>query len=238
MRRGAAEVSFNRLPPRAHGRGGGPPVIVAKLTGLRGAAAMTRRFLATAFLVLLAVPPGAAGAAPADPTAFIDEMGRRALDVLSNQAPAPVRQARFRELFRQDFDIPRIARFVLGRYWNAASPAEREEFQRLLEDYVVFAYSSRLSQYSGELFKVQGSRPDDGAVIVNSIIIRPGEDRPIRVDWRLVSENGALKIADVIIEGISMAVTQRSEFAAVIERSGGRVSGLLTVMREKTAAAR
>jgi phospholipid transport system substrate-binding protein len=199
---------------------------------------MTRRFLAIALVLLLGTVPGIASAAPTDPAAFIDELGRRALEVLSAQAPAPVRQARFRELFREDFDIPRIARFVLGRYWNVASPEERDEFTRLLEDYVVFAYSARLGQYSGEGFKVQGTRPDDGAVIVSSVIVRPGEDRPIRLDWRLVRDHGALKITDVIVEGISMAVTQRSEFAAVIERNGGQVSGLLTVMRAKTAAAR
>jgi phospholipid transport system substrate-binding protein len=202
---------------------------------------MTRRFLATAFVLLFAARAAAAAAGnAADPTAFIDELGRRALDVLSNRSPAPVRQARFRELFRQDFAGPRIARFVLGRYWNVASAGERQEFERLLEDYVVFAYSQRLSAYSGQVFKVVGSHPvEGGAVIVNSVILSPGqEDRPVRVDWRLVRENGALKIADVSVEGISMAVTQRSEFAAVIERNGGQVNGLLTVMREKTAAAR
>ena len=199
---------------------------------------MTRRSVATLLLLLVAAGAlPAPGTAAADPAAFIDEMGKRALDVLSNSPSASVRQARFRELFREDFDVPRIARFVLGRYWNVASEAERAEFQRLFEDYVVFAYSSRLSQYSGERFRVAGSHPEEGAVIVSSEIIRPGEDRPLKVDWRLVRDRSALKIADVIVDGISMAVTQRSEFAAVIQRNGGQVNGLLTVMREKTGAA-
>ena len=197
---------------------------------------MIRRCVATAVLLLLAAHALPAGSAASDPAAFIDQMGKRALEVLSNSAPPAVRQARFRELFREDFDVPRIARFVLGRYWNVASDGEREEFQRLFVDYVVFAYSSRLSQYSGERFRVGSSHPDEGAVIVASEILRPGEDRPLRVDWRLVHDRGALKIADVVVDGISMAVTQRSEFAAVIQRNGGQVNGLLTVMREKTGA--
>jgi phospholipid transport system substrate-binding protein len=205
----------------------------------RGDAAMTRRSVATALLLLLAAGRAAAASAATaatDPAAFIDQLGKRALDVLGKSVSAAQRQARFRELFREDFDGPRIARFVLGRYWNIASDAEREEFQRLFEDYVVFAYSARLSQYSGEQFRVDGSRPDEGAVVVDSEIIRPGEDRPLKVDWRLVRDHGALKIADVIVDGISMAVTQRSEFAAVIQRNGGQVSGLLTAMREKISA--
>jgi phospholipid transport system substrate-binding protein len=202
-------------------------------------AGVTRRCVAIALVLLLATgaAPPAFAAASLDPAGFIDQMGKRALDVLSNSPSPAIRQARFRELFREDFDVPRIARFVLGRYWNVASESERGEFQRLFEDYVVFAYSSRLSQYSGERFRVEGSHPEEGAVIVTSEIVRPGEDRPLKVDWRLVRDRGALKIADVVVDGISMAVTQRSEFAAVIQRNGGQVNGLLTVMREKTGAA-
>ena len=201
---------------------------------------MTRRSVATALLLLLAASvvwpaPGAAAADPA--AAFIDELGRHALDVLSAQSSLATRQARFRELFRRDFDGPRIARFVLGRYWNIASPEQRQEFVRLFEDYVVFAYASRLSQYGGEVFRVDGSRPDGSAIIVTSEIVSPGGTRPLKVDWRLLNEDGALKISDVIVDGISMAVTQRSEFASVIQRNGGQVGGLLNVMREKTAAA-
>ena len=198
---------------------------------------MTRRSLATALMILFASPAMSVGStnAATDPSAFIDELGRRALDVLSNRVSPEVRQARFRELFRQSFDGPRIARFVLGRYWQTASEPERREFMKLFEDYVVFAYSSRLSEYGGELFRVGGSRADGDAVIVASEIVRPGGNQPLKVDWRLNNENGALKIADVIVDGISMAVTQRSEFAAVIQRNGGQVEGLLTLMREKTA---
>ena len=65
----------------------------------------------------------------------------------------------------------------------------------------------------------------------------PGGEGPIKVDWRLVTDNGAFKINDIIIEGISMMVTQRSEFASVIQRHGGQVSGLLELMREKTKTA-
>ena len=199
---------------------------------------MTRRSIAIALSLLLAPAalPTAYGAAGDPASAFIVALGTRALDVLGAEVPPGVRQARFRELYRQNFDTPRIARFVLGRYWNLASEAQRQDFMRLFEDYVVIAYSARLSGLSGERFLVEGSRVDGGAIVVSSEVVRPNTEHPLKVDWRLVDEYGRLKIADVIVEGISMAVTQRSEFAAVIQRNGGQVNGLLTVMREKTAA--
>jgi phospholipid transport system substrate-binding protein len=73
-------------------------------------------------------------------------------------------------------------------------------------------------------------------VIVSSEIISPSE-APVKVDWRLITDGGVFKISDVVIEGISMMVTQRSEFASVIQRHGGQVSGLLSLMREKTKTA-
>jgi phospholipid transport system substrate-binding protein len=68
-------------------------------------------------------------------------------------------------------------------------------------------------------------------------VISPGSTSPLRIDWRLVNDNHGYKINDVIVEGVSMAVTQRSEFASIIQRNGGQVHGLIAMMREKTASA-
>ena len=59
----------------------------------------------------------------------------------------------------------------------------------------------------------------------------------MKLDWRLVADNGTYKITDIIVEGISMMTTQRSEFASVVQRNGGQVRGLIAMMREKTASA-
>jgi phospholipid transport system substrate-binding protein len=74
-------------------------------------------------------------------------------------------------------------------------------------------------------------------VIVSTAIFGSGGTSPLNVEWRLVPDNGAYKIDDVIVEGISMGVTQRSEFASVIQRNGGQLRSLIALMREKTAAA-
>jgi phospholipid transport system substrate-binding protein len=200
---------------------------------------MTRRFLLTtlAFLLFVASPAGAPDAAAADPSAFMSEMWKRAVEILGKKTPQIERLARFRELFQADFDGPGIARFVLGRYWRSASQEEQQEFLRLFEDYVVFVYGTRFSSLSGETLRIRGSRSEETGVIVSTDIINPGSEAPVKIDWRLVTDSGAFKINDVVIEGISMMVTQRSEFASVIQRHGGQVSGLLSMMREKTKTA-
>jgi len=206
--------------------------------GLRSTEMMRRSLLSGFFSLIatasLAAPPPVN---PADAVAFMNQLWDRAVILLSNKTDAAIRIARFRELFRTNFDCPGIARFVLGRYWRTASNEEQQEFVRIFEDYVVFVYTARLSNFGGETMKVRGSRSDGDGVIVSTDMISPGRAAPLRIDWRLASDNGSYKISDVIVEGISMAVTQRSEFASVVQRDGGQIRGLLALMREKTASA-
>ena len=73
-------------------------------------------------------------------------------------------KSRHQPLLR-DFDVPGIARFVLGPYWRVASEPEKQEFRRLFEDYIVRVYSERFAQYRGEALRVTGSRSDpEGAI--------------------------------------------------------------------------
>jgi len=200
----------------------------------------TRGLLLMALSLAIATGPAAAsppGEAGAQASVFMSHLWNRAIELLNSKTPFAERQARFRELFHDDFDCPGIARFVLGRYWRSATPEEQKEFLKLFEDYVVFVYTARLSDFGGEQFKINGSRPDQDAVIVSTDVITPGAPMPLKLDWRLVSDDGAYKISDVIVEGVSMMVTQRSEFASVIQRHGGQVQELLNLMRQKTASA-
>jgi phospholipid transport system substrate-binding protein len=200
---------------------------------------MRRSLLAITFVLVTTAPVAAAPPPvnPADAVAFMNRLWNRAVEVLNNKADPGIREARFRELFHSDFDCAGIARFVLGRYWRTASEEEQQEFVKLFEDYVVFVYTARLANFGGETMKVRGSRSDGDGVIVSTDVASPGGASPLKIDWRLVKDNGAYKINDVIVEGVSMAVTQRSEFASIVQRNGGHVRGLIAMMREKTASA-
>jgi len=196
---------------------------------------MRRSLLAAALLLSAgaAVPATAA----LDAGAFIANLGNEALAVLGPQTSPEQRAVAFRALFRRDFDVPQIARFVLGPYWRVATPEQQREFMRLFENYIALAYSTRLSQFSGERLLVTGWQPIPGGAIVSSEARRPGGGPPIRIDWRLTRYDGTYKINDVVVDGVSMAITERSEFASVIQRTGGNVQGLIAMLRAKTAGA-
>ncbi len=205
---------------------------------------MLRRSLLTAAVVLIA--PALAPAVPAataiDPAAFVSNLGNQLQTVTTTLSPEQ-RLAGFRELFREDFDVAGLGRFVLGRFWRVFSPSEQQEFLGLFENYVVHTYSDRLSEYDsdGGALRVTGSRPDpDGAIVSSEIIRGSGRGQgvqPIKVDWRLTACNGGYKISDVIIDGIGMAVTGRSQLEGVVERNGGRAQAILAVMRQQIASA-
>jgi phospholipid transport system substrate-binding protein len=197
---------------------------------------MIRRCAAAgALLVMILVLATPREASAQDARSFIATLGEQAIQVLGPGVPEVQRQARFRELFRNDFDLPGIGQFVLGRYWRIATPQEQQDFLGLFQEYLVRAYSARLGAYGGEPFRVIGVRANgDETVIISEIVRRNGG--PIAVDWYLIGR-GPFKITDVYVGGVSMKVTQRDEFASVIQRNGGRVEALIAQLRQKLAIA-
>ena len=149
--------------------------------------------------------------------------------------------ARFRDLFREDFDVPGLGRFVLGRFWPIFTPSEQQEFLGLFENLVLLTYSKRLLEYADGSNgpRVTGSRLDqDGAVVSSEISRGPNQTvQPLKVDWRLSARDGQYKISDVVIDGFSMAANGRSQLEGVVERNGGRAQAILAVMRQQIASA-
>jgi len=206
---------------------------------------MTRRTaLASLYILAVAawmtplVSPVAANAALAnEDTAqvFIEGLAEEAVQALTAEGVnRGDRITRFRELLSHNFDVPVIGKWVLGRYWRTATDAEKEEYLKLFEDYVVITYVERFDQYSGEIIKVVKTISDPGKdSLVFSEIRRPTGGAPIRIDWRVRNKSDVYKIIDVYVEGISMSQSQRKEFTSVIRANGGKVAGLLDVLRKK-----
>ena len=190
-------------------------------------------------LVALGAPRPAVAAGPGDPAVFVRDFSAQAISVLADRSLSGAHRERaFRELLTTGFDVKAISRFVLGRYWRRATEAEREEFTGLFEDLIVATYSRKFSDYSGQTLKVEAIREENDkmAAVASRILRRTGES--IRIDWRLLRRRESWRIVDVVVEGMSMVLSQRSEYAAVIKNDGGRIQGLLAKLREKTARVR
>ncbi len=122
---------------------------------------------------------------------------------------------------------------MLGRHWKTATPEQQQDFITAFEDFTVLTWSTRFKDYSGVSFKLEGASPaDTGFWIVDSRVIRNQGD-PLLLGWRVHQVDGGWRITDILVEGVSMALTQRQDFASAIQSSGGTIASLLATMHKK-----
>ena len=195
---------------------------------------------ATVVALALLAPITAVTAAQAqtaeDARALVHNMATRALKVLADKSMTRAqREAEFAVLFKQNFHIRTIGVFVLGRHWRQATPEQRKAYLEVFQRLIVKTYTVRLSQYAGEKFVIRkASGPDGGAYSVDSVVLQEG--RPaIPLRWSIRKSRSGLKIVDVVIENLSMAQTQRDDFAAILRRRGS-IDGLIKALHEKMDA--
>lgn len=194
---------------------------------------MTRRGLAAALLGAVALPAHAQ-MDTARAAAFIQAAGNELVAVINNAAlSAQARRQQVAVILRRSVDLEGVGRFVLGRFWRVATPAEQQEYLRLYEDSLVRNLAGRFGEFQGVRFELgrTQSRTEDDA-LVSTTIQRPGQ-AAFNLDWRIADVGGQPRIVDLIAEGTSLRLTQRSEFASVITRGGGQVSALITALRQQ-----
>ncbi len=168
--------------------------------------------------------------------AFLLSLTSRAIEQLTNDAvPVEERKARFRILFRDNFDIPAIGRFVLGRYGRGASPEALDSFLTTFEDVMVERFAPQFAGYGDTRFRVGTVHQvdDRNQYIVSSAITPPGKETEVQIDWRLLNRDGNFKVLDIVGEGVSMALTLRAEYGSVLKSSGGKVEDLIELLRER-----
>ncbi|MEQ8817172.1 MAG: ABC transporter substrate-binding protein [Thalassobaculum sp.] len=186
-------------------------------------------------LVVVTVPVFARAEAPA-PEKFIHTLADRALGLVTDKSSdASSKRARFDELLSETFDMEGIGRFLLGRYWPLATPEEREAYLTAFRESIVYTYTARFDDYSGQKLVVDGSREDGQFILVPSRIVDPQGGPDVKVEWRLIRQGDTFKVVDVVIEGVSMSVTQRQEYASVIQSNGGKVKALIKALNERMA---
>ena len=200
--------------------------------------------------MLVVAGAGTAQATRVEPGAFVQALGDKTIDVIKEPESSPGQRKRHvRELLSEYFDFDTIGRFVLGRHWRAATPAQRREYATLFRTFIFETYAVRFEALretifarsgddAGRVFEalrvriIQVQRVNERDSLVTTEIGLPGR-APLHVAYRVRAGNGALKIVDVIAEGLSLLVTRRSEFAAVVKRHG--VAGLLDRLRAQGA---
>lgn len=207
------------------------PVLMAGMEAAQGHAATVsgvERGISDHFLYIVSTDQVGKGARE-----FIDGMAQRAIDFLGDaDLTQEQKQSKFRSLLQDSFDMETIGRFALGRYWRVATPEQRKEYQRLFRDMVIKVYSDRFKEYKGQKVETRSVRPDgEKDALVTSFIV-PESGPEVQVDWRVRYKDGKYRIIDVIVEGVSMSVTQRSDFSSVIQRGGGDVEVLLAHLKQ------
>jgi phospholipid transport system substrate-binding protein len=183
---------------------------------------MTRR----AAIIALGSAAMAAAAAPARALStdaaesFVRSIIDEAQRIVNAATPADARVGEFLTLFRRVAALPEIGRFTVGLAWREMSEKQRADFLSAFERYAARAYSARIGDYQGQTMTVDGAQ-DAGrrGVLVRSTLSQQGA-APIRVEWLVSDRTGEPKVIDIIAEGVSISITQREEFAAMLERRG------------------
>jgi phospholipid transport system substrate-binding protein len=208
---------------------------------LRHAGSLARRQLlgSAATLLVLSLPGSVARALPSGAAAerVVQQLVEQVWRLL--RAGALKEGAGYGELLpivEQQADLALLGRLALGRHWRTATPAAQDEYLALFRRLVLQRFVERLGRYAGaqlgelgERFEIQASHAlNERDTLVQSVLFTPGGGS-LRIEWRLRGGEGPPVIIDLIVEGVSLLVTQRSEFAAVLERSG--MEGLLAQLR-------
>jgi phospholipid transport system substrate-binding protein len=197
------------------------------------------RFIAALILACALASPVMAKAVAVTPVQAQTYVDKVASDVLAtvrnskmnNQAKA----ATLESVFTRVVDIPFVAKFVLGRHVRTATPVQMQRYLKSYEPFLIKNYVSRITKYSGQTYKIMGSRMDaDGSYVVSMSLLDPNGPS-VAMDYRLRYDANQFKVIDIVVEGVSLLTTQRSEFNAVISNKG--LDALMDALDAKTKAA-
>jgi phospholipid transport system substrate-binding protein len=199
-----------------------------------------RRLLATVAAISLAalatLPPQAR--AQASEVAFLRNRGDQLLAIVNADTPEATKQDAVGRLLAETVDLDGVARFVVGRYWRTATAEEQKEYLSLFGELTKLTIAARFGELKGLKFQVLGpTRRDEEAQGIATLIERPGQP-PATVEWKVAQIGPALKVVDLVAEGTSLRLTQRSEYTSVLQRNNGQFSGLMAAMRRQMAQLR
>ena len=170
-----------------------------------------------------------------DATAFVVQLGNALVGIVNGPGSYEEKKRKLHPLIEESVDVEGIGRFCLGRYWRTATPQQQQQFSQLFHAVLLNNIAGKVGQFQGVTFKPTTTTQQEGNSLVGTVINRPNQ-QPNNVQWVVSNEGGKPKIIDVIAEGISLRVTQRSDYAAYISRNNNDVGALISAMRQQAAA--
>ncbi len=168
------------------------------------------------------------------PTNFINKVTTEASSILKKNLSLSEKSDLLIELAKQSVDIKGIGLYSLGKHKKTLSESQLRDYEKLFEKYFLKSFSSRLSEYSDPKINVVSQKYINEKYTIVSSILVGDENRPeIKIDWRVYTKNPEKPlIRDLIIEGLSLARTQREEFNSVIKGAEGDINLLLENLRK------
>jgi len=189
--------------------------------------------LAGAFIALR-IRPGFADAVLDRAVAFVKATGNQLVGVINGSLPPAEKRKELTRIIEGAVDVNGVAQFCLGRFWRTATSKEQREYTELFHAVLVNNITAKLGEYQGVKFSVGRVQDRDGQAIVTTTVDRPNNPTT-DVDWIISEASGSPKIIDVIAEGTSLRLTQRSDYAAYLTRNNNSVQALIDAMRQQIA---
>lgn len=172
-------------------------------------------------------------AGPDEATTFVSKLANEMIvDVLSTQKPMTEKLDLFRTKFQSAIDLKFVGQFVIGTYWRKATQAERDAFLTAFMDFATKSWADKFNLYNGQKITFTGTRPaQKGQFYVDSTI---ENNPPAEVIWRVREKNGTYKIVDIVVEGVSMALSYRNEYSSFLQKNNGNLSALTKELEQKS----
>ena len=188
---------------------------------------------AAAFLSAPALTNPAAAAT--DLSAFVNEVADKSITELSNADPTdPARAAALKPILLKYFDMPGMARHVLGAYWKKISAEQQQAFVGQFTNYIASVYGQRFKAYKGQKLEVKRVRDQGATATVFTAVAEGSEDAGARVDWEIKNDGSAPLVADIRVEGLSLSDTHRQEFTSVLSQHNGDIATLMGILKNKS----
>jgi phospholipid transport system substrate-binding protein len=169
-----------------------------------------------------------------EPDVFVQSTVNRAAKTLGGNFTKKERIEKLKEIASETVDINGIGYYTLGAYRKNLNDKQIEQYEVLFEQYFLKSFSSRLAEYSNpEIEVVSKKKINENYTMVSSVLVSTEQRPEVKIDWRIYTKNpGNPKIRDLIIEGLSLARTQKEEFSSIIQSNDGDINALFFNLKE------